>query len=93
MMEMPTGSTLYGFAKGPMFGVFAPHDGKPQHCGNGNMIALTTDSRDKVNAVHAKALSLGGADEGAPGPRSGTFYGAYFRDLDGNKLCIYTMAA
>jgi predicted lactoylglutathione lyase len=91
VMEMPSGSALYGFAKGAMFGVFTPHDGKAQACGNGNMIALTTDTQDKVNAVHAKAMSLGGADEGAPGPRGGGFYGAYFRDLDGNKLCIYTM--
>jgi catechol 2,3-dioxygenase-like lactoylglutathione lyase family enzyme len=91
VMEMPSGSTLYGFAKGAMFGVFKPHDGQPAACGNGAMIALTTDSQDKVAAVHAKALSLGGKDEGAPGPRGGGFYGAYFRDLDGNKLCVYTM--
>ncbi len=34
-------------------------------------------------------LSLGGSDEGAPGDRGGGFYGAYFRDLDGNKLNVY----
>ncbi len=40
--------------------------------------------------LHAKALALGGADEGAPGPRGGgAAYFAYFRDLDGNKLCAY----
>jgi predicted lactoylglutathione lyase len=36
--------------------------------------------------VHAKALELGGTDEGAPGPRGDGFYAAYFRDLDGNKF-------
>ena len=38
---------------------------------------------------HAKALSLGGRDEGTPGLRPDyhpNYYGAYVRDLDGNKL-------
>jgi predicted lactoylglutathione lyase len=42
-----------------------------------------------VKKVHAKALSLGGKDEGGPGPRGENFYGAYFRDLDGNKFCVF----
>jgi predicted lactoylglutathione lyase len=50
------------------------------------MVAIAVDSTDKVDAIHARALELGGSDEGAPGLRSDTFYGAYFRDLDGNKL-------
>ena len=37
------------------------------------------------------ALKLGGSDEGPPGPRGGGFYGAYFRDLDGNKICAFVM--
>ena len=42
--------------------------------------------------MHAKALALGGQDEGAPGPRGDTgFYGGYFRDLDGNKLNCFCM--
>jgi hypothetical protein len=36
-----------------------------------------------------RAVAFHGADEGAPGPRGGSFYGAYFRDLDGNKLAAY----
>ena len=51
-----------------------------------------TLSVEKVDLLHAKALSLGGKDEGAPGDRGGGFYGAYFRDLAGNKLCVFTMA-
>lgn len=70
----------------PGFAVMLPFDGKPATVGNGVMIALTVDSKDKVNALHAKALALGGADEGAPGPRGEGFYAGYFRDLDGNKL-------
>ena len=44
------------------------------------------NSRDEVDRLHARALALGGSDEGAPGQRSEGFYAAYFRDLDGNKL-------
>lgn len=55
------------------------------------MVALSASSPDQVQELHAKALSLGGKDEGAPGPRGSGFYGAYFRDLDGNKLAAYCM--
>ena len=90
VMETRNGQ-LYGFAQGPLFGVTKPFDGQPQNCGNGNMIALRCPSKEKVDLLHARALSLGGKDEGAPGDRGGGFYGAYFRDLDGNKLCVLTM--
>jgi len=70
----------------PGFGVMIPFDGQAACVGNGVMVALTVDSQDKVKALHAKALALGGKDEGAPGPRGEGFYAAYFRDLDGNKL-------
>jgi predicted lactoylglutathione lyase len=63
-----------------------PFDGKAATVGNGVMIALRAESKAAVDALHRKALELGGQDEGAPGPRGDTFYGAYFRDLDGNKL-------
>lgn len=69
--------------------VCAPHDGQPAANGNGNMIAIKADSKDQVEKLHTLALSLGAKDEGAPGPRGGGFYGAYFRDLDGNKLAVY----
>lgn len=74
----------------PALGVTTPFDGKPATVGNGVMIALVVDSNEKVDAVHRKALELGGKDEGAPGPRGTTgFYAGYFRDLDGNKLNCY----
>ncbi|MDT9000875.1 VOC family protein [Paucibacter sp. APW11] len=75
----------------PGFGVMLPFDGQPASVGNGVMIALVVDSQDKVQALHAKALALGGKDEGAPGLRGGGFYAAYFRDLDGNKLNAFCM--
>lgn len=76
---------------GPMLGVIAPYDGNPAKAGNGNMVALAVGSRENVDKIHAKALALGGADEGAPGLRGGNFYGAYFRDLEGNKICAFHM--
>ena len=71
----------------PSLGVIKPYDGKPATVGNGVMIALVVDSNAKVDALHRKAMELGGKDEGAPGPRGmAGFYAGYFRDLDGNKL-------
>lgn len=70
----------------PGVSVIKPYDGKPATVGNGVMVALVVDSKDKVDALHQKAMQLGGKDEGAPGPRGEGFYAGYFRDLDGNKL-------
>lgn len=73
-------------------GVTKPYDGNPATVGNGVMIALAVDSTKKVDKVYAKALELGGTDEGRAGPRGDTgFYAAYFRDLDGNKLNVFCM--
>ena len=46
---------------------------------------------DRPTPVHARALELGGTCEGPPGLRPqyhAHYYGAYFRDPDGNKLCV-----
>ena len=73
-----------------MVAVCKPFDGGVANVGNGVMVALNAGSQDVVKMLHAKALELGGSDEGAPGPRGdGGFYGGYFRDLDGNKLCAF----
>lgn len=66
-----------------------PFDGRPATWGNGTHLAFEAPSREAVRAFHAAALAFGGFDEGAPGPRpqySPTYYGAYVRDPDGNKL-------
>ena len=76
-------------ATSPVFSVIKPYDGKPATVGNGVMVAFLVDSAAKVDALHRKALSLGGRDEGAPGQRGEGFYAAYFRDVDGNKLNAY----
>ena len=47
--------------------------------------------RASVDRCHAAAIARGGTDEGAPGLRPQYhphYYGAYFRDPDGNKLCV-----
>jgi len=76
----------------PGLSVTEPFDGNPPTVGNGVMIALAVDSTDTVDSMHAKALELGGQDEGAPGPRGDSgFYAGYFRDLDGNKLNAFCM--
>ena len=44
-----------------------------------------------VDACYAAAMAQGGLNEGRPGLRPQyhrNYYGAYFRDLDGNKICI-----
>ena len=82
----------WGVAPGkPMLAVLKPFDGQPATVGNGAMVALSASDPAQVQALHAKALALGGQDEGAPGERGKGFYGAYFRDLDGNKLAIFCM--
>ena len=76
----------------PAVSIIKPFNGEAATVGNGVMVALQMDSPEKVDALHAKALELGGSDEGAPGPRGdGGFYAAYFRDLDGNKLNCFCM--
>ncbi|MGD8976655.1 MAG: VOC family protein [Gammaproteobacteria bacterium] len=75
----------------PALCVTLPYDGKPATVGNGTMVALATDSPERVGTLHARALSLGATDEGAPGDRGEGFYAGYFRDLDGNKLNFFCM--
>ncbi|MDH5285450.1 MAG: VOC family protein [Betaproteobacteria bacterium] len=75
----------------PALSATLPFDGKPATVGNGVMVALVVDSKEKVARVHAKALELGGKDEGPVGPRGDGFYAGYFRDLDGNKLNVFCM--
>jgi catechol 2,3-dioxygenase-like lactoylglutathione lyase family enzyme len=75
----------------PLFLIGRPFDGGCATPGNGQMVALLAPNRDAVDACHAAAMANGATDEGPPGPRPHyhpNYYGAYFRDPDGNKLCI-----
>jgi len=93
MMEFP-GAVVWGVSPATAWlGVTQPYDGKPASVGNGTMVALIVDTRAKVDAVYARAIELGAADEGAAGLRGDdgpeAFYAGYFRDPDGNKLCVF----
>ncbi len=71
--------------------VTKPYDGNAATIGNGVMVAIRAKSEEEVQAIYNKAIELGGADEGAPGPRGDGFYAGYFRDLEGNKLNAFFM--
>ena len=82
------------WSNGPMspgFGVMKPFNEQPASYGNGTMIALVMESKEKVDEFYKTAISLGAADDGAPGQRSDTFYAAYFRDFDNNKIAAFFM--
>lgn len=78
---------------GGMFLIGVPFEGEAE-AGNGNQLAIAAPSRAAVDAVHAQVLELGGSCAGAPGIRGDDpngFYGAYFRDPDGNKFVVFRM--
>ena len=77
----------------PLFLIGAPYDGHHHEPGNGQMIALLAGSRSDVDRAYDVALASGGTSEGKPGLRPEyhqNYYGAYFRDTEGNKLCVVT---
>lgn len=84
---------LYGVDQ-PEFLITSPRDGNSACLANGGTVGFAAPTRAAVRAFHAAALSNGGTDEGAPGPRSftPTAYAAYVRDPVGNKLCAYCFA-
>jgi catechol 2,3-dioxygenase-like lactoylglutathione lyase family enzyme len=77
----------WGTGKGKTgLAIAEPFNKMPATVGNGVMVAFDVGEPARVDAMYKKALELGGSDEGPPGPRGDDYYGAYFRDLDGNKL-------
>jgi catechol 2,3-dioxygenase-like lactoylglutathione lyase family enzyme len=79
-----------------VFSIETPVDGQPAVPGNGVHIAFQAPDRDSVRRFHAMALAAGGTDEGAPGIRenyNANYYGAFVRDLDGNKIEAVTFTA
>jgi catechol 2,3-dioxygenase-like lactoylglutathione lyase family enzyme len=72
-------------------GLTKPFDGNPASVGNGVMVALDAKDEAQVQRLYDIALANGGSCEGPPGPRGDTFYAAYFRDPDGNKLNAFLM--
>ena len=62
----------------------------------GAHICLRAPDAAAVSAFHAAALAGGGSDSGSPGPRQAamtTYFGAFIRDPDGNKIEAVTFPA
>ena len=75
----------------PLFVIGKPHNGQTHDPGNGQMVAFLAHDRKMVQSAHQVALSLGAKCEGPPGLRPHyheNYFGAYFRDPDGNKICV-----
>jgi len=88
---------LYFYSAGqgqPMLAVGGTYDEQEATCGNGVMVALGAPDRETVDKAYAKAIELGATCDGEPGERvPNFFYGAYFRDPDGHKICVCKMGA
>jgi len=70
--------------------VLTPFNKQSATFGNGTQVMFYAPDTNAVNTFHSTALRCGGTDEGLPGPRDyhPNYYGAYVRDLDGNKLNV-----
>jgi lactoylglutathione lyase len=80
----------------PLFIIGTPYDRKLHDAGNGQMVAFLAERREIVDKAYATAVANGGTSEGAPGLRPeyhANYYGAYFRDTEGNKICVACHAA
>jgi catechol 2,3-dioxygenase-like lactoylglutathione lyase family enzyme len=91
MMESETFIAWGAPGGGAGIGLTKPFDGKAASVGNGVMVALEAKDKAQVDRIYDLAMSMGAQDEGKPGLRGGTFYAAYFRDPDGNKLNAFVM--
>lgn len=87
IMKYP-GAVAYG-KQLPEFWVQTPINNEPATVGNGSHVGFIANNKEAVHAFHEVAISEGGTDDGAPGPRpdyGDTYYGCFIRDLDDNKI-------
>ncbi len=70
--------------------IVIPYNEQRATFGNGTQIMFYAPDIEAIKAFYTTAIKLGAKDEGAPGPRDyhPNYYGAYVRDLDGNKLHV-----
>jgi catechol 2,3-dioxygenase-like lactoylglutathione lyase family enzyme len=82
---------IYRLPGGLHFVLGSPRNGEPATHGNGDTFGFSAPDAASVDRWHSAGLANGGTDEGAPGVReaAGSRYGAYLRDPDGHKLCVY----
>jgi catechol 2,3-dioxygenase-like lactoylglutathione lyase family enzyme len=95
LLKMSGGAAHYG-ASDIVFSLETPVNGYAASPGNGVHIAFQAPDRETVRRFYEKALANGAADEGAPGIRenyNANYYGAFVRDLDGNKIEVVTFTA
>jgi catechol 2,3-dioxygenase-like lactoylglutathione lyase family enzyme len=94
MVERPAS---VGFGKTyPEFWINLRPDLAPGAPDTGAHVCLRAPDEESVRAFHHAALMQGGRSDGEPGPRQGaitTYYGAFIRDLDGNKIEAVTFPA
>ena len=80
----------------PLFLIGRPYDDQPHEAGNGQMVAFLAENREVVSLAYEVALANGATSEGPPGLRPeyhANYFGTYFRDTEGNKVCIACHAA
>lgn len=79
----------YGDSSQPVFWIQSPiNRGKPS-AGNGTHIAFSAATRAAVDDFYLAAIDARGIDDGKPGLRGEYhpgYYGAFIRDVDGNKI-------
>ncbi len=85
------GFLMYGLENGnfPHIFISSPIDDLPATWSNGFHLAFNAKSQVEVENFYEIAIKNGAIDEGKPGLRKDydeDYYGAYVRDLDGNKL-------
>lgn len=88
LMDMGRFAAIGTSTDKPMLAVCTPYNKEAATAGNGTMVAFTAGSRENVDALYHKALSLGATCEGKPGERLPGFYMAYVRDAEGHKLAF-----
>ncbi|MCK9535030.1 MAG: VOC family protein [Pseudomonas sp.] len=89
LMDMERISFIGKSMAEPMLAVCIPFNQAPAQAGNGTMVSFAPGSKEAVDSMYNKAITLGASCDGAPGQRiPNMFYGAYVKDVDGNKLCF-----
>ncbi|MBH0113000.1 VOC family protein [Novosphingobium sp. YJ-S2-02] len=93
--EIKDGAATYYTDGSAAFIVGTPANGEPATWANGGTIGLRASGPEVVDAAYKAGIANGGACDGEPGPRAAFpgSYGAYLRDPDGNKICLWHVAA
>ncbi len=69
-------------------------DGNPELINNNLTIALEFDTKDEIDNLFEKAVSIGATDATKPSPESdGFMYGKAFRDINGHVWELFTFIA